>query len=339
MNRTLLEQQRQTLDEAITGVFTDATAEDHHDPGELTLSGLGGCTRKAALQLAGHTPTDDDSHREQRASHLGRATHDWFLPRLAARLGRELTMIEHDVILPVRGLHIRGRLDLATLAVGAGLLLDLKTYGYDQADPGQPPSRARLMQVWGYTMGLRAQGYSIETVAILPMSRIHGGTDGLWLAEFGPQEEAIVDARIRDLIHHAKAPFFAPRDGHRGPGLDMECDSCPFRSQCWPGAQPAQAAQVRTDADVVNHAVRYAEAAAQEGAWKEEKTYHATALHRTRPGPYEADGYEVEIKTTGGGKRLNQSQAKALLAENGLPVPMTTDRESRRAVVKRRPLA
>ncbi|MER7674128.1 PD-(D/E)XK nuclease family protein [Kitasatospora sp. NPDC096128] len=338
MNRKLLEQHRRDLEGAVAGVFSDATAGDHHDPGELTLSGLGGCTRRAALQLAGHDPSDDDSHREQRASHLGRAIHDWFLPRLAAKLGRELTLVEQDVILPIRGLYIRGRFDLATLAIGGGLLLDLKTYGYDQSDPAHLPSRARLMQIWGYALGLRVQGHPIEMVAILPMSRIHGATDGLWLAEFGPREEALVDARVRDLLHHARAPFFAPRDGHRGPGLDRECDNCPFRSECWPGAQPAQAAPVRSDADIVNHGLRHAEAAAQEGRWKEEKAYHAAALAKTTPATYEADGYTVEIVATGGGRRLNQGEAKALLAGNGLPIPMTTDRESRRAIVKRRPL-
>ncbi|MET9611723.1 hypothetical protein [Kitasatospora indigofera] len=94
---------------------------------------------------------------------------------------------------------------------------------------------------------------------------------------------------------------------------------------------------MRTDADVVAHALGYAEAAAQERDWKKEKQYHLAALGRTRPARYEANGFEVEIKTFPGGKRLDQSGAKEILKENNLPVPLTADKDSRRAVVHRRP--
>ncbi len=337
MNRAELERHRRQLDDALAAVFRTATAANHHDPGTLSISGLGGCTRCAAYQLARYEPTDDHSHQEQRASHLGQALHDWVLPRLAAQLGHELTLVEHDVVLPVRGLQIPGRLDLFTLAIGGGLLVDLKTHGYDQGDDGDEPSRARLLQLYGYAMALRLMGYMIEAVAVVPMSRIHGGTSGVWIGEFGPKQEAFVDARVRDLSRHAKAPAFAPRDAHRGPGLDIICDSCPFMSMCWPGAEPAQAAEVRTDADVVAHALGYAEAATQERDWKKEKQYHLAALGRTRPGRYKANGFEVEVKTFPGGKRLDQSGAKELLKENNLPIPETTDKDSRRALVHRRP--
>uniref|UniRef100_UPI002F9076A1 PD-(D/E)XK nuclease family protein n=1 Tax=Kitasatospora sp. NBC_01519 TaxID=2903576 RepID=UPI002F9076A1 len=238
MNRAELEAQRRQLEDALAAVFRTATAANHHDPGALSISGLGGCTRRAAYQLARYAPTDDHSHQEQRASHLGQATHDWVLPRLAAQLGHELTLVEHDVILPVRGLKIPGRLDLFTPAIGGGLLVDLKTHGYDQGDDGDEPSRARLLQLYGYATALRLMGYLIRAVAVVPMSRIHGGTSGVWIGEFGSKQEAFVDARVRDLLRHAKAPAFAPRDAHRGPGLDLTCDSCPYMTRCWPGAEP-----------------------------------------------------------------------------------------------------
>ncbi|MFE2912465.1 PD-(D/E)XK nuclease family protein [Kitasatospora indigofera] len=337
MNRAELEGHRHQLEDALAAVFRTATAANHHDPGTLSISGLGGCTRRAAYQLARYEPTDDHSHQEQRASHLGQAVHDWVLPRLAAHLGHDLTLVEYDVILPVRGLQIPGRLDLFTLAIGGGLLVDLKTHGYDQGNDGDEPSRSRLLQLYGYALALRLMGHVIQAVAVVPMSRIHGGTSGVWIGEFGPKQEALVDARVRDLLRHAKAPAFAPRDAHRGPGLGMTCDSCPYRSMCWPGAEPAQAAEVRTDADVVAHALGYAEAAAQEKAWKDEKKYYLAALGQTRPGRYEADGFEVEVKTFPGAKRLHQSGAKELLRDNNLPVPTTTDKSSRRALVHRRP--
>ncbi|MFE2726688.1 PD-(D/E)XK nuclease family protein [Kitasatospora sp. NPDC059327] len=337
MNRPELEGHRRKLEDALAAVFRTATATNHHDPAVLSTSGLGGCTRCAAYQLAHTTPTNDHSHQEHRASHLGQAVHDWVLPRLAAQLGHNLTLVEHDVTLTARGLQIPGRLDLFTLAIGDGLLVDLKTHGYDQGDDGDEPSRARLLQVYGYAMALRLMGYVIQAVAVLPMSRIHGGTSGVWIGEFGSKQEALVDARVRDLLRHAKAPAFAPRDAHRGPGLDLTCDFCPFMSMCWPGAEPAQAAEVRTDADIVAHALGYAEAAVQERQWKREKLYHLAALGRTRPGRYEANGFEVEVRTFPGGKRLHQSRAKELLKENNLPVPVTTDKDSRRALVHRRP--
>ncbi|MFD9066739.1 PD-(D/E)XK nuclease family protein [Kitasatospora purpeofusca] len=339
MNRAELEAHRRRIDDALAAVFRTATAANHHDPGTLSISGLGGCTRCAAYQLARYHPTDNHSHQEQRSSHLGQAVHDWVLPRLAAQLGHELTLVEHDVILPVRGLQIPGRLDLFTPVIGGGLLVDLKTHGYDPSDDGADPSRTRLLQLYGYALALRMMGYAIEEVAVVPMSRIHGGTSGVWIGEFGPKQEALVDARARDLLRHAEAPAFAPRDAHRGPGLDFVCDSCPFMSMCWPGAEPAQAAEVRTDRDVVAHALGYAEAAAQEKAWRDEKAYHQAALGRTRPTRYEADGYEVEIKTVAGGRRLDQSSAKELLRANNLPIPTTTDKDSRRALVHRRPPA
>ncbi|MFJ1936666.1 PD-(D/E)XK nuclease family protein [Kitasatospora sp. NPDC088160] len=336
MNRTQLEIQRRQLEDGLAAMFRDATAANHHDPGTLSISGLGGCTRRAAHQLAHHTPTDDHSHHEQRATHLGQAIHDWALPRLAAQLAHKLTLIEYDVVLPVRGLQIPGRLDLLTLAIGGGLLVDLKTHGYDQGDDGDEPSRTRLLQLYGYATALRRAGYLVQTVAVIPMSRIHGGTPGVWIGEFGPKQEALVDARVRDLLRHAQAPAFAPRDGHRGPGLDLVCDSCQYRSMCWPGAEPAQAEEVRTDADVVAHALGYAEAAAQEKAWKNEKKYHAAALGR-RSGRYQANGFEVEVKIHPGGERLDQPAAKELLKTNNLPVPTTRDSETRRALVHRRP--
>ncbi|MGW2539768.1 PD-(D/E)XK nuclease family protein [Kitasatospora sp. NPDC001574] len=338
MNRTQLDDHRQRLEGALAAVFTAATAANHHRPGDLSISSLGGCTRRAAYQIARYAPTDDHSHQEQRASHLGQAVHDWVLPRLAAQLRHELTLVEHDVLLSVRGLEISGRLDLFTLATGGGMLVDLKTHGYDQGDVGEQPSRARLLQLYGYAMALRLMGHLIQVVAVVPMSRIHGGTSGVWLGEFGPQQEALVDARVRDLLRYSKAPAFAPRDAHRGPGLDIVCDSCPFMSKCWPGAEPAQAAEVRTDADVVAHALGYAEAAAQEKAWEAEKKYHVAALGRTRPGPYKANGYEVEVKVSPGAERHDQRAAKKLLKDNHLPLPTTRDRESRRALVHRRPL-
>ncbi|MER6400105.1 PD-(D/E)XK nuclease family protein [Kitasatospora sp. NPDC001603] len=339
MNRAELEGRRRQLEDGLAAVFRTATATNHHDPGTLSISGLGGCTRRAAYQLARYQPTDDHSHQEQRASHLGQAVHDWVLPRLAAQLGHDLTLVEHDVVLGVRGLQIPGRLDLFTPAIGGGLLVDLKTHGYDQSDDGDEPSRARLLQLYGYAMALRLMGYLIQGVAVVPMSRIHGGTSGTWIGEFGSRQEAYVDARVRDLLRHAEAPAFAPRDAHRGPGLDIICDSCPFMSRCWPGAEPAQAAEVRTNADVVAHALGYTEAAAQESNWKKEKQYHLAALGRTRLGGYEADGFEVEVKTFPGRRRLDQSGAKELLKENNLPIPYTTDKDSRRALVHRRPLS
>lgn len=337
MSRPPLEWIRDQLTTAVSAVFTTATAANHHDPGTLSISGLGGCTRRAAYQLAGRTPSDDHSRREQRASHLGQAIHDWLLPRLADQLGAPLTLIEQDVVLRRRGLEVAGRYDLGTLAVVGGLLLDLKTHGYDQSDDGGTPSRTRLLQVYGYAAALRQTGHDVQAVAVLPMSRIHGETAGLWIGDFGPDQEALVDARVRDLQRHALAPAFAPRDGHRGPGLDMTCDSCPFASMCWPGAEPPQAMEVRTDGDVVAHSLGHAEASAQEQAWKTKKKYHATALARTRAGRYEADGFEVEVKVRPGGTRLDQFAAKGLLIDNHLSVPVTRDKDVRRVIVHRRP--
>ncbi|MFI1063882.1 PD-(D/E)XK nuclease family protein [Streptomyces spororaveus] len=310
------------IDNALAEAFRAATDANQHDPRTLSMSGLGGCTRRAAYQLAGIEPSDDVSGREHRAAHLGTALHDWLLPALADALGHEVTWIEEPVALRLEGLEVPGSYDLHTLAVAGGLLIDVKTLGYQ--DPPEEPSRAHLVQVCGYAAALRQQGHDVDHIAIVYVSRITGETSTR-LYPFDDDLIRLLAARLRDLKRWAQDPDWAPRDAHRGPALDVVCDGCPYASRCWPGAGPgisAQAAQVRTDADAARIGRELAQARRESSAWEKRKELLSAMLANTRAGTYAGDGYRVKVSDRSGAPQLDQRAARTRLMDLGEEPPM-----------------
>lgn len=216
---------------ALRRTFLAAQADNPHDPVELSMSGLGGCTRRAAYQVAGTPPSDTPPAEEGRAAMLGEWIHHGMLPRLAVELGMELAEVEVEkrVILRAGGLLIPGRADLA-----GGLVLDLKT-----VTEGRLYGVRRLgeyydhrIQVLGYALACHQAGYPVRYVAWLYIDRSSGDSEVV-VEPFTNAAAMTVIRRVQEIRAYAdQDPDEAPRD-ERGPGLSFACDRCPWLRRCW----------------------------------------------------------------------------------------------------------
>lgn len=222
--------------------------QEDRDPTALTMSGLGGCTRRNAYSLAGVEPSDVHPPEQARQALLGTGAHTWFLPALArvveARLG-EVCAVEKRVALHAAGITVGGQLDLAY----ANVVVDLKTvrehrlHGVRRRGERGAYDEHRV-QVGGYSLAEWQAGRPVEWVVYLYMDRTTG--DVYPVAErFDNVAAAAVLDRVQDLTAFAEKPDAAPREG-RGPGVSLACDRCPWLKRCWGPAAVACATGPQT---------------------------------------------------------------------------------------------
>jgi hypothetical protein len=344
------------IQQAVSDTFLRSTAENGHDPGKLSMSGLGGCTRKAAYQLAGHAPTNT-APAEKRAADLGTAIHEWLLPRLARTLGGHWTRVEHAATLTTPHGRIHGTLDLETLAYAdpsamaasddtpeGSTLVDAKTvarWKFDRILASREIQTEHLFQTLGYGVARGQAGHPVRWVNVLYICRDTGRSLPLTF-ELTDDYVNLLFSRIELLHRYAAHPGFAPRE-ERGPGLSVVCDGCPFLARCWgpdarPGVTGAQKTAVVTDADVVRAAAALQEATAARLAWERMEDFWKLVLAERR-GTFTDGARTAVIGERGGARRRDQTAMAAILAARGIEVPYAQNQPSLTVSVREEPSA
>lgn len=312
---------RRALDKALSAAFLAETDADHHGL-ELSISGIGACTRAAVYRLAQIPPTDTPS-MEKRQANFGTWIHAGLLPRLAEQLGAATTQLERKVTLTALGATVDGSADL--YASDTGLLLDLKTIyagGLTGIRRHGPPP-AHRMQVDSYAAALTQTGAHVEATALIYLDRSSGESETIVTA-YGPDQAEAVTRRLEDLERYAKInPNAAPRD-ERGPGLSIICDGCPWLRACWgPDATPGQTGGQRVLAydqpSTAKAAAGYDAARTDESQAKARKDFYAAVLRGADAGIY--DGWSLDYGRPS--QRFDQARARALLAGLGIAEPKT----------------
>ncbi|MFG2181361.1 hypothetical protein ACGFLS_21885 [Streptomyces abikoensis] len=316
---------------ALGDAFRAETAADPHEPGGLSVSGLGGCTRRGAYALAAiGTPSSNGAVvEERRAAHLGTWIHSGLLPRLAQVLGGH-TAVEHPVSVTSNGVTLAGRTDLATYALAPAntssdspsggapdnvvaevgvVVMDVKTVTVSALSERrlEGPTRAHRLQVWGYAVGLEQAGHQVSHTVIIYMSRERGDLE-VFVEEFGEAQRGAVHSRIARLLQWAACPDDAPRDT---PAMAYDCPSCPFVSRCMgPDGVPTNEQPTVADPAVVTSietaGLTYLRASAAEKAARNRKGLAKVELSRApAPGRYGA----VSVRwTKAGGIRVQLAE-------------------------------
>ncbi|WP_042426748.1 PD-(D/E)XK nuclease family protein [Streptacidiphilus anmyonensis] len=319
------------------------------------------CQRRAAYILAGTAPTDD---ADKRMAILGTYIHEGLLS--AAR-----TRYRWQVERSVADEWIRGHIDAvqfdeatarrlperhrprvhATASPEQGVVVeDLKTkstfvwdrvlkYGATAAELRQIYTYARLLRTAGFE-NVKGQRHlarlgpiPVRTLRFRFVNRDNGAEH---TQTFRYDERAAEHARWWvEQVRGFEDPDTALRD-FDGPGLDGTCDHCPFRTRCWPPADPPGAAPqsvlVRDDADRATALADY-----ERGQQLESRGGHIRKLARAKldaspPGIY---GDHQLTWTGGNAKREPDTEAMLrLFREAGLPIPTTPDLSAMTAQLK-----
>ncbi len=290
---------------ALDDAMTDTPQPTYREKGGLSMSALGGCRRKGAYLLAHSIASDDGDEGDSRAAEVGTALHAQWLPLLAKLLGGSC---EVETWLTVGDVAVPGTVDLLL----HDAVVDLKTVGGRSFDLLTQPRRTWVSQV---TAGAMAMG--VTDCAVLAVNRDDGRAK--WW-QWQVQDHADDVYRwIGDADHD---PETVPRD-YRGPGIDRECDWCPFAWTCWPeqpnGARP-QAVLIHDDADRAQALAEYVDAAAREKRATSDKQWARDRLTGSEPGRY--GSYLLRWRKSAGREDLDKAEARRLLGELGLPIPI-----------------
>lgn len=261
----------------------------------LSMSGLGGCRRKAAYQLAGIEPSDPEVavNGENRPANLGTMIHEGYLPELAEVLGAsEEIEVELRVDLGDTEVVVPGRCDLYWPA--AEIVLDLKTVGEHKLGQvvATGPYDEHRLQVAGYAMAAEGRGLKVSRIGWIYLDRGMGGSYVV-IEEFTDLLRQEVIDKVGELANYALDPHSAPRDGP-GPGdraANMICNGCPWLRECWgedaqPGVAGAQAKKVEDFGGMQEVLIGYLTARDAESAAKERKEFYRQLIIGNKTGTY-----------------------------------------------------
>lgn len=299
-------------------------AQAGRDVHTLTMSGVGGCGRRAGYTLA-RTPVSEEPARGQhRAAVLGTGIHHIYLPALAAAAGGAL--VEVPMLLRVPGLDLTGTADWIRVDpdTGDAEVGDLKTvrewklHGIIRA--GQATYQHRL-QVWSYALAAAQAGYRVRWVWWLYLDRSTGQTEVVVEAFTNALGYAVVQ-RLTHLQQLARNPDAAERD-YRGPGLSAACDGCPWLRRCWgdnarPGVTGPQKILAHSEASIITALDGLFHAAGASSTAEADRDFWKLVLTDVPDGAYG----QFTLRRRRSGKALDQTRTRELLETAGLTPPM-----------------
>jgi hypothetical protein len=320
--------------------FTEASQRARRNLFGLSMSGLGGCRRKAAYQLAVVAPSDPQlaTTGENRAANLGTMIHTGLLPELAAVLGgREEIDVELTVDVDGAPVVVPGRSDLYW--PDTRVLLDLKTVGEHKLGQtvGYGPFDEHLVQVAGYACAAEQAGHPVEWIGWIYLDRGTGESHVI-IEPFTDELRELVVQRCHELVNYAASPDDAPRDGP-GPGdrfANMMCNGCAWLRACWgdtaePGVAGAQATKVEDYGGMEEVLLGYLKARDEESAAKERKEFWRELIVGNPMGTYGSARWFLSKSS----ETVDKSACAELLKASGQPLPKkATDR---RLIVARVP--
>lgn len=304
----------------------------------LSMSGLGGCRRKAAYQIAETPPSDPDAAvtGENRAANLGTMIHELLLPELAAVLGAraEITV---ELVVPIDHDHSHGNHDEsgAELVVPgrtdlywpeAKVLLDLKTVGEHKLGHvvGSGPYPEHIVQVAAYALAAERSGHPVDWLGWIYLDR-GAGTSYVVVEPFNDELRALVIDRCHELLNYATSPHDAPRDG-AGPGeraANLVCNSCPWLRACWgdearPGQSGVQSSKVEDFGGMQEVLTGYLIARQAESAAKERKEFYRELIIGNTPGVYGNTRWSLSKPS----KTVDKNACAKILDASGQSLPM-----------------
>lgn len=307
-------------------LFTEKRQRARRSLFGLSMSGLGGCRRKAAYQLAGVEPSDPllATTGENRPANLGTMIHEGYLPELALALaGMEEIEIELVVEVDDQRVEIPGRSDL--YCPGLRLLLDLKTVGEHKIGQvvATGPFDEHRLQVAGYALGAEQRGLPVDWIGWLYLDRGMGGSYVV-VEPFTDELRRMVLDKVEELVTYSTSPDDAPRDG-AGPGeraANMVCNGCAWLRACWgddavPGVAGAQAAKVEDFGGMQEVLVGYLTAREAESAAKERKEFYRELIVGNKAGTYgKARWFMTKSSTT-----VDKNACARIVEASGQPLP------------------
>jgi hypothetical protein len=308
-------------------LFTEKRQRARRSLYGLSMSGLGGCRRKAAYQLAKVEPSDPllATTGENRAANLGTMIHEGILPELAEVLGgREEIEVELVVDLGEDRIVVPGRSDMYWPE--AKVLLDLKTVGEHKLGQivATGPFDDHLLQVAGYALAAEKGGHAVEWIGWIYLDRGMGGTHVV-IRQFTHELRDMVVDKCRELLNYATSPDDAPRDGP-GPGergANMMCNGCPWLRTCWgdearPGVAGAQSSKVDDFGGMQEVLIGYLTARDAESAAKERKDFYRELIAGNKTGTYGKTRWHM----TKPSKAVDKTACAKILEESGQSLPM-----------------
>lgn len=298
----------------------------------LGMSELGGCRRQSAFKVLGIEPTNPhnertDKYADSREAMIGTMIHETVLPQI-----EEMSLtaeIEVPVILKFDGLpDIPGSSDLIDRT--EHLILDLKSSSEWAVNRVRNfgPSKKHLWQTHGYATAAIQAGIPIKHIALVYIDRSDGQVVHVHYQDYDPLIVTDIEQWWRE-VNSTTDPFDLPRD-NKGPGLDKQCDWCPWLSACWgpdavagvKGVQSVVLDEVppseRRD-EVENYLRQYREAAERENLAKADKAFAREVLVGTPNGQYGSMILRWGNPSTY--EQLDGKAAEAALVAAGLPVP------------------
>lgn len=311
------------ITDAVATAFQDENTrrQEDRDPTKLTMSGLGGCTRRNAYALARTEPSDVHPPEQARQALLGAGIHDWHLPALARVLQRlgETCEVEKRVALHAAGITIAGQLDLAF----GDVLLDLKTVREHKLHGvrrrGAPYGEHRV-QVNGYALAEYQTGRPVRWVVYLYMDRTTGEVHPIVERFDNAAALAVID-RVETLQAFTGRPDDAPREA-RGPGVSLACDRCPWLRRCWgpdakPGETGPQTQLALTPAGLIEILRLAFDASGVTTAAKNDHDFAKLVLADTKDGTY------GPYKLTRGraGDKEDPAEMRRILTDLGIEIP------------------
>lgn len=304
--------------------------QEARDPTGLTMSGLGGCTRRNAYALAGTPASDVHPPEQARQALLGTHLHDWFLPAAAEVIAEELGVpvdVEKRVVLHAAGVAITGQLDIAWSRIVGDLksVREHRLHGVRRRDrSGLGAFDEHQVQVGGYGLAEWQAGRPVEWIMFLYMDRTTGEVYPMVERFTNAYAVAVIDRVTTIARFAAEDPDAAPREA-RGPGLSLACDRCPWLRRCWgPDARPAETGpqtQLAADpAGLVEILRLQFEAIALASRAESDKKFAKLVLSRTTDGVY--GGYNLSRGRDG--ERDDNEAMKKILTDLGIPIPKKT---------------
>ncbi|WP_370155921.1 PD-(D/E)XK nuclease family protein [Streptacidiphilus sp. EB129] len=304
------------------------------------------CARRAAYITFGTTPSDQSP---KRAAILGTYLHTGFLTAAREVFNWLTEKTVHNEL-------VRGHIDTVQLDQATAERLPARLRPHRPADQLTVEDlKTKSTRVWDHVLregATAAERRQVYLYAGLLRTEGFADVDGQHhLAPLGPLDVQRIRFRfinrdngeehVQELAYdHGQAtealwwveriqclpsPQWAPR-GFAGPGIDAICDSCPFRSLCWPAAEPGrtpQSAQVHHDADREQALAQYAQGAELTRTGERLKKTARARLDGSPSGTYGPH----RLAWTGGTpvREVDTGQLVDLYRRAGVHVPMRPD--------------
>jgi hypothetical protein len=307
--------------------FTDKRQRARKSLYGLSMSGLGGCRRKAAYQLAQVEPSDPElaTTGENRAANLGTMIHEGLLPELAEVLGgHEEIQVELTVDTDSTTVVVPGRSDMYWPA--SKILLDLKTVGEHKLGQvvATGPYGEHRIQVAGYALAAEQAGNPVHWIGWIYVDR-GTGASYVVIEPFTDDVRRMVTDKCQELVNYAESPHDAPRDG-AGPGertANLICNGCPWLRACWgedakPGVAGVQSSKVDDFGGMQEVLMGYLGARDAESAAKDRKDFFRELIVGNKPGTYGKTRWFLTKPSS----TVDKNACAKLVDESGEPLPM-----------------